>query len=77
MPPVAIIVLNGLTAALTAAPAVTALVEKAKEFFTAMTSEGLITKEQQDALHARVDSIVDAALNNQLPPHWLVEPDPQ
>lgn len=77
MPPIAIIVLNGLTAALTAAPQVTALAEKAKDFFKSMTGGGLISSEQQDALDARVDQIVESALLGKLPPQWSVEPDPK
>lgn len=77
MPAVALLVLNGLTAALTAAPQVMELVQKAKDFFTSMAGNGLITDAQQDALHARVDAIVEAAQNGQLPPAWSVEPDPQ
>jgi hypothetical protein len=73
----AIIVLNGLTAALTAAPQVTILVQKAKDFFTTMAGEGLITKDQQDALHNRVDQIVEAAAEGRLPAAWSVEPDPE
>lgn len=77
MPPVAILVLNGLTAALTAAPQVEELIIKAKDFFTSMFNADLISAEQQDALHTRVDQITDAALKNQLPPAWSVEPDPE
>ena len=77
MPPVAILVLNGLTAALTAAPQVVELAQKAKDFFGSMTGAGLITADQQDTLHARVDQIQQAALEGKLPPAWTVELDPQ
>lgn len=77
MPAVALLVLNGLAAALQAAPAIGELADKAKDFFTSMAGNGLITDQQQDALHSRVDSIVAAALEGKLPPEWEVEPDPQ
>lgn len=77
MPPIAILVLNGLTAALTAAPQITELVVKAKDFFASLAGNGLITAEQQDQVDARIDQIVEAAKQGRLPASWDVEPDPE
>lgn len=64
-------------AAIAAAPKVAALVVKAKEYIEALFTAGLISKEQQDQLHAHMDAAQAAALSGNTPPHWTVEPDPQ
>lgn len=69
--------LNGLMAALSAAPKVAELYVKAKDMIAALFSAGLISKEKQDAQWAYVDAIkamVDAGI---VPPHWTQEPDPE
>jgi hypothetical protein len=63
--------------AIAAAPTVIAIVEKAREFISAMFGAGLISIEQQNALHTFVGECQAAALNGQPPPHWVVEPDPE
>lgn len=64
-------------AAIAAAPKVAALVVKAKEYIQALFDAGLISKEQQDKLHAHMDAVQAAALSGTPPPHWTVEPDPE
>jgi hypothetical protein len=76
MPPVAIIVIQAIQAAIAAAPRVIEVVQKGKEFIASLTSAGVITAEQQNALDARVDTIAAAFANGQTPPAWSVEPDP-
>ena len=70
------LIMQGLQAAITAAPAVTELVTKAKDFISTLFSKGLISKAQQDALHAHVDSVAAMAKEGIIPPHWQVEADP-
>lgn len=76
MPPIVFILLNAFTAAIQAAPQVTELVVKAKEYFGTLVKGGVISKEQADAIDARVDAITEAALEGRFPSSWDVEPDP-
>lgn len=78
MTPAAItLFLNGLMAALSAAPKVAELYVKAKDMVAALFAKDLISKEKQDAQWAYIDAIkamVDAGI---VPPHFQVEPDPE
>ena len=76
MPPVALLIIQGITAAIQLAPQVTEIVVKGKELIGSLVGGGIITKEQQDTLHARVDAITEAARRGEKPPAWEVEPDP-
>jgi hypothetical protein len=71
------LIIQGIEAAISAAPQFEEVVTKAKEFISSLTSAGLITKAVQDALHARVDIVCAAALAGDVPPEFTVEPDPQ
>lgn len=73
--PVAVII-QAILAALAAAPQFTDLFIKAKDFFAGMFAAGLITKEQQDALFARVDADLKLFSTGMVPTWWTVEPDP-
>lgn len=77
MPPIALLILQGITAAIQAAPQVAEIVTKGKELIGSLVSGDLITKEQQDALHHRVDVVTEAAKRGEKPPAWEVEPDPE
>jgi hypothetical protein len=70
------LIVQGIQAAIAAAPQVESLAIKAKDFISELFSQGLISKETQDALHAHVDEICAALLAEQAPPAWTVEPDP-
>lgn len=76
MPALALTILQALHAAILAAPQVKSLVENGKALFASLFEAGLISKDQQDKLHSRVDEICRAALAGEVPPHWQVEPDP-
>lgn len=77
MDPVTIgLIMQGIEAAISAAPQVEALVVKAKDFIASLFGAGLITKATQDSLHARIDAVCAAALAGQVPPAWTVEADP-
>ena len=76
-PATILLVVQGIQAAVAAAPQVAEIVTKAKDFIASLFGAGLITKAQQDAMAAHVDAVCEAALNGQEPPQWLVEPDPE
>lgn len=77
MPPVIFMVLGGIQAAIQEFPQIMSIVEKGKDFFSGLVGDGVITKEQQDALHQRIDDLSDAAQAGKIPPAWEVEPDPE
>jgi hypothetical protein len=71
------LIVQGLQAAITAAPGVISVAEQAYALIAALFSAQAISAEQQDALKAHIDGVMEAVLNEQTPPHWQVEPDPQ
>lgn len=58
------------------APDAVALAGKVKSTIDEMFRQGMISPDVQNTLHARVNTICQAALNGQEPDHWKVEPDP-
>jgi hypothetical protein len=72
-----LLIVQGFQAAIAAAPQAIELVKQAKEFFTTLFSKGLITKETQDRVHARMDEWVACLTSGTVPPEFTVEPDPQ
>ena len=56
-----LLIVQGIEAAIAAAPEIVDLIEKAKAFITSLSDAGLITKATQDALHAHVDARCAAA----------------
>ena len=75
-PATLLLIVQGLQAAIQEAPAVEAIVVKAKQFISSLFGAGLISKKTQDAIHAHVDAVCAAALAGQEPPQWTVEADP-
>ena len=69
-------ILQGIQIAINAAPTVISLVTNAKAWFTSLFEAGLITVDQQNAVHAYVDAVVGMAKAGLIPPHWQVEADP-
>lgn len=65
-----------IQAGLAVAPQIGEAAIKAKNFISALFGAGLITAEQQGAIHAHVDKIVVALKAGEVPPHWQVEADP-
>lgn len=59
-----------------AAPVIEDEVKKAKDLITELFSKGLISKAQQDELHAFCDADQAAALAGEVPEAWIVRPDP-
>lgn len=68
--------MSAIQLAVAAAPKVEALYVKGKEFISALFGAGLLTIEQQDALHKHVDALQALALAGIVPDAWKVEPDP-
>jgi predicted RNA-binding protein associated with RNAse of E/G family len=75
-PATILLIIQGIQAAISAAPVVEAIVVQGKNFITSLFEAGLISKATQDAAHAHVDAYCAAALAGQEPPQWTVEADP-
>jgi len=71
-----LLIIQSIELVLAAAPKVAALAVDAKNWIAALFSHGVITKEQQDDIHAHVDAICAAALAGTPPPQWTAEADP-
>jgi hypothetical protein len=65
-----------IQSAIAAAPQLVSLVTSAKAFIAELFGAGVITKAQQDQLHAHVDAICSAVLTGKEPPEFQVEADP-
>lgn len=76
MPALALLILQGLQAAIAAAPQIKSIIENGKALFQSLFDAGLITAEQQNKLEAHVDEVCRAALAGEVPPAWQVEADP-
>ena len=70
------LIIQGFQAAIAEAPKVIDLVVKAKDYIAGLFAAKLITKDQQDLLHAHIDSIAKMAQAGIIPPSWQVEADP-
>jgi predicted RNA-binding protein associated with RNAse of E/G family len=65
-----------IQAGIAIAPDVQRFILESKEFISALFGSGLITKAQQDRVHAHVDLLAAAVSGGQIPPEFTVEPDP-
>lgn len=77
MPAAVIAWMAAIQGLIAVAPDVIAFAAKVKGWIADMFSSGLITKETQDELNARVTEICRATLNGDVPIHWTVEDDPK
>lgn len=77
MTPLVGLILSAITAAISAAPQATQLVEDGKAFFGTLFDNGVISKELQDKLNEHIEAHADAVSNGRVPPGWEVEPDPR
>lgn len=77
IPALVMTALSVFEALIGAFPQATKVVQEAKDFFTGLFSAGVITKEQQDALHSRLDKVADDYLNGRIPHSLIVVPDPE
>lgn len=69
-------IIQGILAAVAAAPQVEAVIAGAKALISALFEAKLITAEQQNALHGYVDTHAKLASVGITPPAWTVEADP-
>jgi hypothetical protein len=65
-----------IQAGIAVTPDIAKFVTEAKQFLDTLFGMGVITKAQQDAIAAHVDSLRDAYTANEPPPEYRVEPDP-
>lgn len=70
------LILPIVQAIIAAAPTIIEGVEKAKTFVTALFTSGLISADQQNALHMHVDSLGALAATGVIPAAFRVRPDP-
>lgn len=70
------VILQGILAAIQAAPQVAEIVTAAKNMISALFTAKVITTDQQTALHTWVDNQVALAASGIVPPAWQVQPDP-
>lgn len=78
MPAILGLILQGVMAAIQAAPKVIEIANAGKALITSLVGAGVITKEQQDASHAYVDAHYNLVAQGILIPNagWSVEADP-
>lgn len=53
------------------------IVDAAKNVIAGWVGDGTITEAQQNSLMSHVDALMNAALNNQEPPEFVIESDPK
>jgi len=70
-------ILQGIQAALAAAPDAAKIVAEAKALFGAMFSSKLITAAEQNKLNDELDKRAASVLAGQTPPAWVARPDPK
>jgi hypothetical protein len=76
MPPATLLlIIQGIEAAIEAAPKVVEVVSKSKDLVTALFTAKLIPKETQDAIHLHIDARAALVAQGITPLHWTVEPD--
>lgn len=76
MPATLTLILQGILAAIQAAPQVAAVIESAKNFITSLVGGKVIPANLQGPLHAWVDNQAALAAAGVVMPAWQVEPDP-
>lgn len=70
------VIMAGIEAAMAAAPKVIAVAEAGKKLITELFAAGAISVDTQNQLHGRVDVVMNAYLNGEIPPELTIEPDP-
>ena len=71
------LILQGILAAIQAAPQVAEIITSAKALISALFTAKVITAEQQAALHVWVDNQAALAISGIVPPSWQVQEDPK
>jgi len=75
-PDVIALIVQGIQAAIKAAPAIEAVAVSARDWIASLFKAGLISAATQDRIFTHVNFVCDAALAGTEDPAWLVEPDP-
>ncbi len=75
-PAILALIVQGLQAAIEAAPQIASVVAKAKDLISELFAAGVITAQQQADVHQHVDATCAAALAGRPSPAWQVQPDP-
>ena len=70
------LILQGILAAVQAAPQIAEVIKAGKDLISALFTAKVITAEEQQALHDYVDAHAAATALGIVPPAWQVEPDP-
>lgn len=70
------LIINAFSAAITEAPAIIELADKAKDLFKTLFDKGMISAELQNKIYAHVDQVCADALAGKTPDGWTVDPDP-
>ncbi len=70
------LIVQGIQAAIQAAPAIASVAIAAKDWIASLFAAGLISAETQNRIFAHVDFVCEAALAGTESPAWLVEADP-
>lgn len=70
------LILQGILAAISAAPQVEAIVTAGKNYISSLFSSGLISADTQNVLHAYVDAHWASVKAGIIPPAWQVDADP-
>lgn len=71
-----LVVMEGIQAAIAAAPQVIDVAEKGKALVSSLFSAGVISVDTQNNAHSHIDAIQAAVQAGTVPPSWQVEPDP-
>lgn len=69
--------MSAVQSLMTIAPDVILFSAKVKQWISDMFSSNVITAEEQNALHSRVNQICADLLTGKVPDHWRVEADPE
>lgn len=75
-PAALLLVIQGIEAAIAAAPQVIDVAEKGKALIDSLFTAGAITVDQQTATKSHVDAVQSAVQAGTVPPAWTVEADP-
>ena len=75
-PATLLLIIQGIEAAIAAAPQVIDVAEKGKALIASLFEAGAITIDQQNTTHAHIDAIQAAVIAGIVPPSWTVEADP-
>ena len=76
MGPALPVILQGILAAIQAAPQVVEVITSAKNLISSLVTAKVIPTAQQDVLHAWVDNQAALAVAGIVLPSWQVQPDP-